>query len=120
MTREQFVDWMADDPDAWDTLWAARWVSKTKEKKGDENEAEKDFRVIRSTDPIKFQSMLADFEERLAKIKVLRLKETASQEAGVDEGTDKALELSEQLLRDILANEKIKCPQCGCEFLEEV
>lgn len=39
---------------------------------------------------------------------------------GTDIGTEKALELAEQCLREILANEKVKCPQCGCEFLEQV
>ena len=114
MTREEFIDGM--ELDASDNLLAARWVSLSKHGTED-NEMEKMYREIKKHDPKAFLVMLGKLENDLMVHRRASVAEQA--QTGVDEGTDKALELSEQLLRDILANEKIKCPQCGCEFLEQ-
>lgn len=115
MTRDQFMEKYAGETDASDALLAARWVSHSKVGV-DDNELEKDYRQIRKTDPVKFHTMLGDMEAALERNRALKAKDAQSSSGAEDVGTDKAVALCEQLIREELEKiraEKPPCPHCG-------
>ncbi len=119
MTRDQWREWCRDEPDASATLMSARWVAHT-EKSPDDSQLEKDYREVRKNDRVKWLSILGDLEGEYLKAMTAKMKKQEDSAPGPDLGSAKTLEVAEALLRDLVAAQKVKCPQCGCEFQEAV